>query len=46
MHFITCCMSSFYPITFLALGKVRVSVRFEKKNRIEAFWQAFFHPVN
>ena len=22
MHFITCCMSSFYPITFLALGKV------------------------
>ena len=31
MHFITCCMSSFYPITFLALGKVLVSVRFEKK---------------
>ena len=42
MHFITCCMSSFYLITFLALGKVLVSVRFEK-NRTTAFWQAFFH---
>ena len=32
MHFITCCMSSFYPITFLALGKVPLErVGFEKK---------------
>ena len=42
MHFITCCMSSFYPITFLALGKVRVSVRFEKKIELKLSGKLFF----